>query len=94
MNDHAIEIIVTGRVQGVGFRAFTRRHAMLLGLRGAVSNQPDGTVKAYIEGDRLRVEQMLHLIHQGPMLSRVDRVDVEERKPSGRFQTFEVGLSG
>ena len=89
---HAVEVTVKGRVQGVGFRAFTRRNAMLLGLCGKVSNEADGTVKAYIEGDRKRIQQMLHLLGEGPSLARVETVSSTPLKPSGRYRTFEVGL--
>lgn len=89
----AIEVIVRGRVQGVGFRAFTRRNAMLLGLRGTVSNLPDGTVKAYIEGNKSRVQQMIHLLKEGPSLARVERVDVFSTRPLGQYRTFEVGFN-
>ena len=90
---HAIQVTVRGQVQGVGFRAFTRRNAMLLGLRGMVSNQSDGTVRAYIEGDKKRVQQMLHLLREGPSLARVEKVDSVPLTPSGNYGTFEVGLT-
>ena len=90
----AVDVILKGRVQGVGFRAFIRRNAMLLGLRGIVANQPDGTVKAFIEGDRKRIQQMLHLLHEGPSLAKVDQVEVETVEPVGRYKTFEVGING
>ena len=91
-NMKACRVIVTGRVQGVGFRAFTRRHAMLLGLRGVVSNQSDGSVNAYIEGNTERVQQMLHLLNQGPSLARVEKVQVTPVEPRGDYKTFEVTL--
>ncbi len=89
----AVSVLVKGRVQGVGFRAFTRRHAMLLGLKGEVSNLPDGAVKAHIEGSSERVKQMLHLIKQGPSLARVENIVVSPMKPTGQYKTFEVRLS-
>lgn len=89
----AYKVIVRGRVQGVGFRAFTRRNAMLLELKGEVSNRPDGSVKAYIEGDQKRLQQMIHLLHEGPSLARVEDVAVTSVEPSGRHQSFEVRFS-
>lgn len=89
----AVSVLVKGRVQGVGFRAFTRRHAMLLGLKGEVSNLPDGAVKAHIEGSSERVKQLLHLIKQGPSLARVEKIVVSPSQPTGRYKTFEIGLS-
>ena len=88
----AVSVLIKGRVQGVGFRAFVRRNAMLLGLKGKVANLPNGTVKAHIEGTHERVKQMLHLIEQGPSLARVDQVVVSPVDPTGQYKTFEVGL--
>lgn len=88
----AAEVIVRGRVQGVGFRAFTRRNALVLDLRGTVSNQPDGTVKVYMEGEPERIQQMLLLLREGPSLAKVEQVEVTPREPTGQYHTFEVGL--
>ena len=89
----AVSVIVRGRVQGVGFRAFTRRHALLLELTGEVMNLADGTVKAHIEGKQERVNQLLKLIQHGPSLARVDQVVVSPLDPKGKFNSFNVGLS-
>ena len=89
----AYNVIVRGRVQGVGFRAFTRRNAMLLELRGEVANRPDGSVKAYIEGDKERLRQMIHLLNEGPSLARVEEVAITPVKPQGTHRTFEVSFS-
>ena len=89
----AVSVLVQGRVQGVGFRAFTRRHAMLLGVKGEVSNLPNGAVKAHFEGSSERVKQMLHLIKQGPSLARVDKIVVSPLTPTGQYTSFEVGMS-
>ena len=89
----ACRVVVRGRVQGVGFRAFTRRHAMLLEIRGEVANQPDGSVKAYIEGDKERVEQLLHLLNEGPSLARVEEVAVTLVEPRGTHRSFDVNFT-
>ena len=89
----ACRVVVRGRVQGVGFRAFTRRHAMLLEIRGEVANLPDGSVKAYIEGDRNRVEQMLHLLNEGPSLARVEELAVTSVEPQGKHRSFVVNFT-
>lgn len=89
----AYRVVVRGRVQGVGFRAFTRRNAMLLELRGEVANLPDGSVKAYIEGEKERVQQMLHLLHEGPSLARVDELAITPVEPQGKHRSFEVNFA-
>ena len=74
----------------VGFRAFVQRHAQQLGLRGSVSNRPDGAVECDVEGPRVAVEQMLQLLWRGPISARVDDVTVEYRAPSGDLPSMRV----
>ena len=85
----ARNVRVTGRVQGVFFRAWTRDEAKALGLTGWVRNDADGSVEAHLEGSDAAVEKMVDLMGQGPSHARVDEVDVEEVDPEG-FDRFEV----
>lgn len=73
-----IHIIVTGRVQGVGFRYFTVRGANNLGLCGWVKNLPDGGVEAVIQGQNESIEQMIELLQEGPRASIVTDLKIEE----------------
>jgi acylphosphatase len=66
---------VHGRVQGVGFRAFVRREAILLGVDGWVRNRSDGTVEALVWGEETAVDALVHRIREGPRWGRTDRVD-------------------
>ncbi len=86
----AAEILVAGRVQGVGYRAFVERRAFLLGLVGYVANLPDGRVRVHVEGDRNVIETLLADLRVGPRLARVQRADVQWLSPSGRFSSFGV----
>ena len=72
---------VSGRVQGVFFRAETQDRARSLGLDGWVRNAPDGTVEAVFEGDPERVESMVGWCRRGPRGAEVDDVDVVREKP-------------
>jgi acylphosphatase len=83
----AIDVIVSGRVQAVGFRAFTRRNAVMLGVRGYVENLDDGRVHAVFEGDEHQVEKLIELVRQGPRMSQVRDVRVKpvEKKGYGGF---------
>lgn len=77
---------VTGMVQGVGFRAWTRDLAARLGVDGWVRNEPDGTVSAVIAGDADRVERMIDGLREGPAGSAVSSVstdDFSEDVPNG-----------
>ncbi|HEU4942139.1 MAG TPA: acylphosphatase [Gaiellaceae bacterium] len=81
MSDARARVVVSGRVQGVFFRAEARDRARSLGLAGWVRNNPDGTVEAAFEGDRERVESMIEWCRRGPALAVVDDVDVEWEQP-------------
>ena len=78
----AKRFIVSGRVQGVGFRYFVQRKAQALGLAGWVRNLPDGRVEAFIEGSPSHLEQVETLLREGPSLSRVETVESSEAAPS------------
>lgn len=62
----ALRVHITGRVQGVGFRAWTQAEAEKLGLRGWVRNENDGSVRALIVGSEAAVAAMLRLMREGP----------------------------
>jgi acylphosphatase len=66
--------VVTGRVQGVGYRWYAREVASRLGVGGWVSNLPDGSVAGEVEGRRNRVEEFLAELHQGPAGAQVTEV--------------------
>jgi acylphosphatase len=72
--DRAFEGVVSGRVQGVGFRYFASEVAEELNLRGWARNLPDGTVAFCAEGSQKDVEEFLERMKQGPLCGRVDRV--------------------
>ena len=82
-------VFVTGRVQGVYYRATTRERAREEGVDGWVENLDDGRVEAVFEGDREAVEAMVEWCHTGSPRARVDDVDVEVGDPSG-IEGFEI----
>jgi acylphosphatase len=85
-----LRAVVQGRVQGVGFREFTRRHAAMLGLAGWVRNRPDGAVELEAEGPRPALDELLRRVHTGPRLARIDTVDVSWTAASGGYGPFVV----
>ena len=74
----AVHVFVSGRVQGVGFRAFTHSAGQRAGVKGWVRNTADGRVELVAQGDAAAVERLLHQVRQGPTFARVDEVMVEE----------------
>ena len=86
----AAEIIVEGRVQGVGFREYAQRRGQLLGLYGYVMNLKDGRVRVHAEGSRDLIEELMRHLEKGPPLSRVDRVTARFIPPTRRFSSFET----
>jgi acylphosphatase len=87
MSTVARKVTVHGRVQGVFFRDSCRRQAEDHGVVGWVSNEPDGSVAAWFEGEQQAVEAMLAWVHEGPPHAKVHRVDVSDVQPQspGRF---------
>ncbi|MEE6281555.1 acylphosphatase [Georgenia sunbinii] len=75
--------IVSGRVQGVGYRLSCVRQAEALGVAGWVRNLPDGTVEAVLEGEDDAVAGALRWLHDGPSGARVERVEVRDEEPLG-----------
>lgn len=84
-----LKVLITGHVQGVGYRYSTREQATVLGLVGWVRNLPDGRVEAVIEGDRPQIKQMVEWFHSGPPAAKVTAVETEEQARQ-QFKIFEI----
>lgn len=85
-----VRVRVYGIVQGVFFRANTKRVADSLGLSGYVRNMPDGSVEAVFEGDRDNVEKAIEWCKRGPPLAVVEKVEVEWEPYRGEFKGFYI----
>lgn len=79
----AVDVTVTGRVQGVSFRFYAEREAERLGVAGWVRNEPDGSVAGHFEGDAAAVDAMVDWCRTGPPHATVSRVDVRPAKAIG-----------
>jgi acylphosphatase len=82
-------VFVSGRVQGVGFRASTRREAIQHDVDGWVKNLPDGRVEAVFEGEQPDVETLVTWCESGPKTARVDDISVEWGESRG-YTDFEI----
>jgi len=85
----AVDVTVTGRVQGVSFRAYAEDEARRLGVTGWIRNEPDGSVAGHLEGDEETVDAMVAWLREGPRLASVERVDVRAADATGA-SSFEV----
>jgi acylphosphatase len=81
--------VVSGRVQGVGFRFFAERAARTSGVSGWVRNRADGSVETVAEGEREAVTRYLEMLRSGPPGSRVTSL-VDEETEVGKFPSFEI----
>ena len=86
----ARRFLVSGQVQGVGYRFFSRDAACREQLSGFVRNLSDGRVEAQAEGELEALDRFERLLRQGPPSGQVDEVLVEERTPIGDLTAFRV----
>ena len=89
MPDVARHVRVTGRVQGVFFRAWTQQQAQALCVSGWVRNCPDGRVEAHVEGEATAVDQMVERLRSGPPAAQVQDLRTWDVEPCD-FDSFDV----
>jgi acylphosphatase len=89
MSQVARHVRVTGRVQGVFFRAWTCQEARELGVKGWVWNTNDGSVEARLQGEEVAVEQLIDRMRQGPESAQVEKVEIEETEVQS-IDRFEI----
>ena len=82
--------VITGRVQGVGFRYFAEAAAARAGVHGWVRNLPDGSLEAFVEGEESAVDAVEAALRRGPSSSRIDDVRVSEETPTHRATGFSI----
>ncbi len=88
-NKKSYQLIISGRVQNVGFRHHTQDKALTLGVAGFVKNEPNGDVYVEAEGPDQPVYEFIRWCHQGPSWARVFEVKVVEQ-PICNYTTFEI----
>lgn len=83
-------VVVSGHVQGVGFRAFSARIASNFDLVGGVRNLDDGRVELEVEGRKTVIETFLQKLKIGPPAGRVTQIEIEWGQANGRYSTFSI----
>ena len=85
-----LKLKIFGKVQGVTFRANTKRKAKNLGLRGWVRNSSDGTVEVVVEGDEKKLREFLKWAEEGPSPARVSKMKTNWLAPRKKFDSFSI----
>lgn len=85
-----VHVMITGRVQGVWFRATTRQKAEQIGITGWVRNTRDGCVEAIFEGEENCVKEMIEWCHRGPPLAKIENVEVKNQSLTNGFDDFSI----
>ncbi|MBD3224308.1 MAG: acylphosphatase [Caldithrix sp.] len=88
----ALQVILKGRVQGVGFRWFTREQAREFGVNGYVKNLPNGDVEVVAEGEVAVVDAFIEKLKQGPGFAHVTDTEMTELQKTDRYSSFDVAL--
>lgn len=83
-------LVLSGRVQGVGFRHYTRITARELEVKGWVRNRRDGKVEAMLQGAPENVTEMIERLKKGPAAARVEDIEIEELPVTEEYMLFEV----
>lgn len=89
-SSQARRFLVRGRVQGVGFRWFVEREALMLGIAGWVRNNPDSSVEVFAVGTRDQLSGLRSRLREGPRAARVDDVEEFEAKPVPGLSAFRI----
>ena len=90
MSKKQVILKIYGRVQGVFFRDSLRKKARQLGLTGWVSNESNGTVKVVAEGEEGKLEELIKWCYNGPVIARVEKINIKWQEAAGQFEGFEI----
>lgn len=90
MKEKQVMLKIYGRVQMVFFRDSTRRQANKLNIVGWVKNEQDGTVKIVAQGEEKKLKELIEWCYNGPIIARVDKIDVQWQEATGQFEKFEI----
>lgn len=84
------KIIISGRVQGVGFRYFAQAQAMRYNIKGYVRNTQDNKVEIVCQGEPDDLNDFMSVVKKGPSFSHINKVDIEEEINGTVYDTFEI----
>lgn len=90
MSKNSVKIIVSGLVQGVGFRYFTIKQAATLGLKGYAKNLPTGQVEIIAQGEKGMIDELVKIVRVGPSYASVSDVQLEEINTDENYDNFGI----
>lgn len=90
LENHSVHLKISGRVQGVYYRASMLQEAQKLGLTGWVMNRSDGSVEALAEGGKAKLAELIAWCHQGPQGARVAGVEEQWQNTTNNFAGFAI----
>jgi len=90
MTTKSAKFIISGKVQGVFFRATAKKTADRLQLHGWVANRPDGSVQGVVEGDERAIDEFLSWAKEGSSAAKVDQIEIEWIAPTGKYNSFKI----
>lgn len=85
-----VHVIISGKVQGVWYRASTKQMADQIGITGWVRNTSEGNVEAIFEGEKKLINEMIEWCNQGPPLAKVDNVTIKKMENEKNFDSFMI----
>ena len=85
-----VNLTISGKVQGVGFRYFVLRQAQELSILGWVNNKPNGDVEAFAQGEKADLERFIAKVKDGPSFSRVEDVSLNWVNEADKYFGFEI----
>ncbi len=88
MTDAAVRLLISGIVQGVGYRFFAIRKADVYGLKGFAKNLIDGSVEVFAEGEKGMIEEFIKDLKRGPVSAHVTDIRIEWMPPTYKFENF------
>jgi acylphosphatase len=86
----AVRLIISGRVQGVYFRAFTKKQAIKNSVFGFVSNKDNGAVEVVAQAEPKDLDSFIEWCHKGSLMAKVDKVEISEYSKTEIFSTFDI----
>ena len=86
----AFNIIIKGRVQGVGYRYFAQRYADQLALSGYVRNLYNGDVEIFVEGEKEIINQYIEILRKGPGFAFIEELELKEQPYEKKYSRFSI----